>query len=66
MAQITKEQEAKYLAEGGGICPFCHSQDITGGSVEIEGRVAYQDVSCNICDESWTDEYTLTGITETR
>lgn len=51
-----------YLDCGGTSCPFCWSDDIGGGAVNIEGGKAFQHLSCNDCAEQWTDVYTLTCI----
>jgi hypothetical protein len=42
------------------VCPFCSSEDIDGGSMDIEGDVANQYVTCN-CGAEWTDYYQLTN-----
>ena len=42
--------------------PKCKSDDITGDSVEVDGGGASQDVSCNVCDSSWTDVYRLVDV----
>jgi transcription elongation factor Elf1 len=57
MAILTKEQKEKYLKNGTNLCPFCESSDIVGGSVEIDGAVAWQEVSCSECGEVWQDVY---------
>ena len=54
----TPEHHAK---TGGTCCPACGSEDIEGQEVTIEAGIAFQDITCNECDSSWTDEYTLTG-----
>ena len=61
---ITTEQEAQYVKEGGVKCPNCSYQCIEGDNVTIDWGKAYQNVRCPQCGEEWTDEYTLTGITE--
>lgn len=61
---ITKEQEKKYIKEFGAVCPVCGSDQIEGGSIDIDNGMAYQNCYCNDCQEEWTDEYSLTGITE--
>jgi len=62
MLKLTEEQKKAYLEGGGGRCPACGSEDITGGSVEIEGGHAHQEVDCVDCDATWRDVYTLSGI----
>jgi hypothetical protein len=69
MATTTQDQlpmtEAEYSGVGGNCCPFCRSENITGGSVEINNGGAYQTVGCDDCDKEWTDTYALTGYEET-
>ena len=59
MSQMTSDQ---YVATGGTKCPFCGSEDIEGTSIDVDAGIASQEMSCNECDEGWTDEYTLTGF----
>jgi hypothetical protein len=63
MAIPTAEQIKQYLATRGVKCLFCLSSDIEGGSVEIDNGGAYQPINCLACDETWTDSYKLTGVT---
>jgi len=58
---FTAEQKASYL-KSPGHCPSCHSADIEGGSIDVEGSSAYQGVMCLSCDFRWDDVYTLTDI----
>ena len=60
---LTDEQVQAYL-QASHKCPCCKSQDIEGGAFDFEGDHVYQDIKCNRCGRTWTDEYTLTGITE--
>lgn len=55
----------EYVSVGWGACPFCRATQVEGGFVEIDDNKAYQSVSCNACDHSWTDIYTLTGYQDT-
>jgi hypothetical protein len=55
-------QKGMYLENRGLKCPRCLSDDIEGGSVDIDGPEATQDVSCNVCDATWTDIYTMTDV----
>ena len=52
----------KEHTETGIICPFCKSEDIEGGPVDIEGPVARQVVGCNACEGAWCDTYTLSAV----
>jgi hypothetical protein len=38
-------------------CPFCGHDQIEGGSIDIEGKVVSQFVSCLNCEEGWFEEY---------
>jgi transposase-like protein len=60
---LTDEQRQAYL-RANHKCPYCRNEDIVGGSYEYEGDHIYQDVKCLVCGRTWTDEFTLTGITE--
>ena len=61
-AASEKELAQKYVQAGGVKCPFCDSQDIEGGSVEIDSGRAYQKVSCHKCGKAWHDGYTLDSL----
>lgn len=62
---VRTKATADYIASGGTKCPFCGSYDITGGSVEIDAGIAWQEVSCSGCEKTWRDDYSLVGFTET-
>ncbi len=62
MSKLTKAQKDKYVAAGGGHCPFCESDEYTGDSITVEGGSCSQEVSCDRCGERWYDCYTLTGV----
>ncbi len=52
----------RYLKDHGTRCPFCKSENIEGGHVDIDGGAAWQRCGCNDCNASWEDSYKLTGI----
>ncbi len=54
--------DEEYVKKGGGVCPKCHSSEIEGGSVEIDGACASQGVNCLACEATWTDVYHLAGF----
>lgn len=56
------EAEAAYLDSGGTICPHCSSTEISGGAIDVDASIAWQNVTCQSCGAHWTDEYKLTGI----
>ena len=61
----TKPSDAacqQYVEQGGVNCPCCGSDQLDGGSVEIDGAFARQEVRCLDCRQDWTDEYRLVGI----
>lgn len=58
---MTMTKEA-YIKSGYTKCPKCKSENIEGGSVEIDCNGASQDVTCLDCNAEWTDIYTLTDV----
>lgn len=58
------QRQARYVAGEGLYCPHCGDKNSAeGGQVEVEGRHAYQDMTCATCLSCWTDHYTLQGFT---
>lgn len=54
--------DEEYVATyGGGVCPLCRSDQIEGGSVDIDGTLALQKVCCLDCNANWVDIYHLNG-----
>ena len=60
MTKMTNEEYVKSDRR----CPFCGSDQIEGGFVEIDSHGAHQTVGCIECHKSWIDEYVLVGYTE--
>lgn len=58
MKRMTDEE---YVAADGVKCPFCGSEEIEGGPVEIDCG-ANQEVTCLKCERRWFDSYELTGF----
>ncbi len=58
MEQLTDDQ---YVEKNGAVCPFCGSEILEWGSIEIEQRGATQEVSCMACGKCWMDRHELTG-----
>jgi endogenous inhibitor of DNA gyrase (YacG/DUF329 family) len=62
MAHMNKEKNCK------GKCPFCGSEDLEYGVLEIQDELLYYPFTCNDCDkegEEWYDmEYATTTYTE--
>lgn len=62
-SELTPEKKAAYLESGGNACPFCGSDDVeSSGQIQADSNIAWQQVDCLACDESWEDIYTLTGV----
>ena len=53
--------DAEYVEKVGTVCPKCQGDDITGGSVTIDGGGANQHIYCGNCDFEWFDLYRLEG-----
>ena len=54
----------EYLSADSTLCinPHCKSPDIVGGPVEVDGRSAYQEITCSACGASWVDVYELKSV----
>jgi len=66
MAKMQKQPltDEEYVAKGGGVCPVCGSDQVEGGSIDVDGPSAAQSVSCNDCNAEWKDIYQLTGYAD--
>lgn len=60
--QEVDERQGAYLRLGGTHCPFCDSEEITGGEVNIDAGTATQEVGCDNCNQEWKDLYRLEGF----
>lgn len=58
-----KSIQEEYLENGGTRCPVCGSDHLSGEQFEAEPGSASQLIICNDCGSSWSDVYTLSGIT---
>ncbi len=61
---LTEDQQKKYVSSGGVRCPYCGSDDIEGGFVEINAGGAEQELVCNACQKKWRNVYQLVHIEE--
>jgi len=61
---LTDEQKRKYLNGGYGKCPFCGSDAIEGGFIEVDGDSCWQPVTCTDCGKRWNDIYRLADVEE--
>jgi len=59
--------EKEYVANGGVLCPFCRSENITA-TEQIQGDdgIATGGVKCLDCGSTWTAYYHLIGLTQTK
>ena len=59
------EKRESYLSVNGVRCPLCGSDDLGGGSFDmnIGGQIS-QHITCADCDASWYDIYNLADIVE--
>ena len=63
--EVKPDPEILYVNSRGQVCPVCYSQSsLEGGPVEIDGGVAVQEVTCEVCGSSWNDLYELYGYSE--
>ena len=58
---LTREEVDKYVDIEGARCPFkdCRSRDIGVCSEDQDVSQIWQNVICNECGRTWTDEYRL-------
>lgn len=40
-------------------CSYCYSDEIVGGSIQIDGNIAWQPITCVDCGKKWNDIYTI-------
>ena len=59
---MNKDRVTEYIRSGGVKCPYCGSEEIEGGSIEIDEGRAVQSITCLNCDKFWDDIYSLSGI----
>ena len=64
MSKLTAKQKKDYIKGGQNGCPYCGSDDIEGGFVEIDSGGAWQEVYCHICHKEWSDIYKMVDIEE--
>ncbi|HYD60873.1 MAG TPA: hypothetical protein VEC35_10985 [Noviherbaspirillum sp.] len=53
--------DAQHVANQGAKCPYCGADDTVGHEITTSDGKAEQEMSCNACDRSWIDEYSLSG-----
>ena len=63
---LNHEEVKQYVRNGGESCPYCNAGSLTivGSFEEADETTVFRQVKCDCCQKSWTDEFTLSGITE--
>jgi len=59
---LTEADARAYVAGGGSLCPYCGSDDLEAGRIEVDSGGAWQDVECAGCRRLWREVFALTGI----
>ena len=59
---ITAQMQKRYIDRQGQRCPWCDHEALSGGSIDIDGGGAFQEITCEGCDATWLDHYQLTGV----
>lgn len=54
--------DKKYVSKDGGGCPACGSDQIEGGSFDVDGNTMRQEMVCMDCDAGWEDVYRRVGF----
>ena len=58
------ERRVKYLKSSGVKCPFCDLMNISASPLEANAGIAWTDVACHECENSWCDTYELVHYDE--
>ena len=58
------DQQKKEYLEHPNTCPYCESEDISGGVMQVDGTGAWQTIECRGCFKKWTDIYKLVDVEE--
>jgi hypothetical protein len=64
--KVTSEAEQKYVKSNGAACPHCGSTEIEADSPSLEDTDISCQVTCNRCEETWTEIWKLAGIFESQ
>ena len=56
------QQARRFVLSAATQCPNCGSQDLSFGSIDIDGQSAYQQASCQDCDAGFFAIYRLVGF----
>lgn len=61
-ATIEAAAQERLLDHEVDACPVCGSDDTRGGQLSVEEGRAYQSMSCEACDATWTEGYRRVNI----
>lgn len=61
-AEWVAQRERLYITKNASVCPICESDNISGGSIDMDSTFACQSVTCQDCDAEWTDIYHLRSV----
>lgn len=59
---LTDEQAKAYLDGRGAKCPYCGSNDISGGDDDHSQDEVFQTIECEACHRCWVDVYKLSEV----
>jgi predicted Zn-ribbon and HTH transcriptional regulator len=58
-----KPSVVKAYLDNPSICPFCGSDELEGGTTEIDSDTSVaMPVGCNACDSDWVEVFTMSSI----
>jgi len=53
--------QQEHIEALGNHCPFCNSDEIVGGSFDVDNGRVFQPIYCLECDKGWENEYTISN-----
>jgi len=56
------DAEKHYVNRGGNHCPYCNSENISGGTFQMDDAGGWREASCLNCGAEWQDVFKLIGI----
>ena len=51
-----------YIRSKGLVCPFCKTESVQGGFIQVEAGKAFQEMNCLECENRWQDVYQLIDV----
>jgi len=57
-------EQKTYLDMAGNICPNCDGSNVIAERLEVDGNVAWGNVSCADCNAVWVDQFKLVGFSD--